>query len=138
MMFPGSVHVLFLFAFTQLLCVSAFAAFVPDSNNVMDDISYDEISKPDISQTEDGQFYKMLSKILTSYLNRLEQRHIVDGYLSNTNMPYNKPSKRTSDAFTGFAKRKVFWQPLGYNPTGGSGENRGSSGSGRGPVFRYG
>ena len=132
------MHVLFLFALTQLLCVSAFAAFVPDSNEPIDNINYDEISKPDTDQDEDGQFYKMLSKVLANYLHRLEQQQVGEGYLSNTNMPYYKPSKRTSDAFTGFAKRKVFWQPLGYNPTGGSGENRGSSGSGRGPVFRYG
>lgn len=131
------VHVLYIVTLSRLLCVSAFAAFVPESNDVIDDVSYDDISKQESQPLPDGQFYKMLSKILMGYLNRIQQRDLIEDYITNTGMPYYSPSKRNSDVYTGFAKRKVFWQPLGYDPTGGSGESRGSSKS-RGNIFRYG
>lgn len=132
------IHILYIVSFSQLLYVSAFAAFVPESNDVIDDVSYNDLSKPESQPLEDGQFYKMLSKILMGYLNRLQQRDLIESYLSNNGMPYYSPSKRNSDAYTGLSKRKVFWQPLGYNPPGGSTNDGGSSSSGRGQVFRYG
>lgn len=134
------VRVILLVSCSQLICVSAFAAFAPESDDVIGD-DYDDILKPESHPIQDAPFYKMLSKILMSYLNRLQQRDLIEGYLSKTDTPYYRTSKRNSE-YTGLIKRKVFWQPLGYNRVGTgssrSGEQKTTSDNGRGQVFRYG
>lgn len=119
--------------------MSAFASYVPDADTDVDDAEYDDYSKPQSQPIVNGQFYKVLSKILMNYLDRLPARDYVDDISSRPLMGYYGTSKRNMDGFTGVDKRKIFWQPLGYNPSrsghGGSGE---AGGSGKGRVFRYG
>lgn len=116
--------------------MSAFAAFVPDTEGS----SYDDldISQPDSHPVADAEFYKMLSKVLIGYLNRIKQQEVFGDYVDDADS-YYRGQRRNTYGGLGVQKRKVFWQPLGYNPVAepaGADEGRGSTG--RGPTFRYG
>lgn len=131
--------------FTQLIFAGAFAAFIPETNDVIDDIEYD-ITKPETMPFSEDRFYKALSHVLLGYV--ASQRDALNDYIESKlengpsyglDMPKSAARssvKRIVD------KRKVFWQPLGYLPPGSrqvnSGTNTGYSDKNRGQVFRYG
>ncbi|KAL4218647.1 hypothetical protein ACF0H5_021236 [Mactra antiquata] len=137
------VHIYFFMCCSLLVCVSAFASYVPESDGSLEVDDYDVYTKPRSEPMDNKQFYKILSKLLMNYLNRMPARDYMDELNTRPVMGVYGPSKRSMDdefdGFVGVDKRKIFWQPLGYNPSrSGSGGGGQSSGSGKGKVFRYG
>lgn len=127
---------------SQLFFAGAFAAFIPDADDVMDGVDYD-ISKPNIQPIDDEKMYRALSHVLASYLN--SQRDSLNDFLAERAQGHYYPTAK-QEPLSGFKpivdKRKVFWQPLGYLPPGSrkvyTDSNSGSSSNSGGQVFRYG
>jgi len=144
-MSPICVQVVVIVTCSQLFFAGAFAAFIPDANDVLNDVDYD-ITQPNIEQIDENKLFRALSHVVLGYLK--SERESLNDYLGQKLEGHYYPITNQESSSSGLKrmpvvdKRKVFWQPLGYLPPGSvhvnTNSNSGSSSNSRGQVFRYG
>ena len=77
-MSPICVQVVVIVTCSQLFFAGAFAAFIPDANDVLNDVDYD-ITQPNIEQIDENKLFRALSHVVLGYLK--SERESLNDYL---------------------------------------------------------